>query len=84
MSRPGTKISISQNVFDCIQCSFPASALLGVQVSGFGFRVQGFGFRIPGFRVSNSETQAPKPSTLNLIGKEFKFKNNLSRRFWPL
>jgi hypothetical protein len=21
---------------------------------------------------------------VNLIGKEFKFKNNLSRRFWPL
>ena len=22
--------------------------------------------------------------SLNFIGKEFKFKNNLSRRFWPL
>ena len=27
---------------------------------------------------------SPVPEATDLIGKEFKFKKNLSRRFWPL
>ena len=36
------------------------------------------------FRRVQELRRGEMPTVGNLIGKEFKFKNNLSRRFWPL
>ena len=67
------------------------------RVQGSGFRLQASGFRIQGsgvrgqgsgFRVHVKAMLGlcadATPYPANFIGKEFKFKNNLSRRFWPL